>query len=94
MILIPITRIVNLNEQWRNLPSLGFYLYYSAERRRSFLFGTVENMDRLAHLVINGTFSTSPNLFTQLVTIHGLYPEGWRIPLAFGLLPGKTQAHY
>ncbi|XP_063693709.1 uncharacterized protein LOC134825463 [Bolinopsis microptera] len=46
---------------------------YSAERRRSFLFGTVENMDRLAeapHLVIDGTFSTSPNLFTQLVTLN------------------------
>ena len=37
---------------------------------------------------------TSPNLFTQLVIVHGLYPDGWRIPLAFGLLPGKTQAHY
>ena len=61
------------------------------------MFGTVENMDRLAeapHLVIDGTFSTSLNLFTQLVTVHGLYPDGWRIPLAFGLLPGKTQAHY
>ena len=54
-------------------------------------------MDSLAeapHLVIDGTFSTSPNLFTQLVIVHGLYPDGWRIPLAFGLLPGKTQAHY
>ena len=40
--------------------------------------GTVENMDRLAeapHLVIDGTFSTSPNLSTQLVTVHGLYPD-------------------
>ena len=63
---------------------------YSAER-------TVKNMDRLAeapYLVIDVTFSTSPNLFTQLVTVRGLYPDGWRIPLAFGLLPGKTQAHY
>ena len=70
---------------------------YSAERRRSFLFGTVENMDRLPeapHLVIDGIFSTSHNLFAQLLTVHGLYPDGWRIPLAFGLLPGKTQAHY
>ena len=44
---------------------------YSAERRRSFLFGTVENMDRLPeapHLVIDGIFSTSPNLFAQLLT--------------------------
>ena len=70
---------------------------YSAERRRSFLFGTVDNMDLLSqapHLVIDGTFSTSPNLFTQMVTIHGLYPDGWRIPLAYGFLPSKTQAHY
>ena len=52
---------------------------YSAERRKYFLFGTVENMDRLAeapHLVIDGTFSTSPNLFIQLVIVHGLYPNG------------------
>ena len=34
------------------------------------------------------------NLFTQLVIVHGLYHDGWRISLAFGLLPGKTQAHY
>ena len=58
---------------------------------------TVENMDSLAeapHLVIGCTFCTSPNLFTQLVIVHGMYPDGWRIPLAFGLPPGKTQAHY
>ena len=40
------------------------------------------------------TFQTAPNLFTQLVTIHGLFDDGWRMPLAYGLLPGKTQHHY
>ena len=60
---------------------------YSAER-------TVDRLAEAPHLVIDGTFCTSPNLFTQLVTVHGLYPDGLRIPLAFGLLPGKTQAQY
>ena len=70
---------------------------YSTERRRSFLFGTVDNLDALQlapHLLLDGTFKTSPNLFTQLVTIHGLFDDGWRMPLAYGLLPGKTQHHY
>ena len=70
---------------------------YSTERRRSFLFGTVDNLDALQlapHLLLDGTFKTAPNLFTQLVTIHGLFDDGWRMPLAYGLLPGKTQHHY
>ena len=46
------------------------------------------------HLLLDGTFKTAPNLFTQLVTIHGLFDDGWRMPLAYGLLPGKTQHHY
>ena len=57
----------------------------------------MDNLDLLAqapHLVIDGTFSTSPNLITQMVTVHGLYPDGWSIPLTYGLLPGKTEAHY
>ena len=55
---------------------------YSAERRRSFLFGTIDNVDMLAtaeHLIIDGTFKTSPNLFTQLFTVHGVWDDGWRI---------------
>ena len=54
----------------------------------------MEILCQAPHLIIDGTFGTSPNLFTQLVTIHGLFDDGWRMPLAYGLLPGKTQQHY
>ena len=33
-------------------------------------------------------------MFTQLLTVHGLLDDGWRIPFAYGLLPGKTQVLY
>ncbi|XP_063684392.1 uncharacterized protein LOC134818682 [Bolinopsis microptera] len=36
----------------------------------------------------------APNLFTQLLTVHGITPDNYRLPLAFGLLPGKRQEHY
>ena len=46
------------------------------------------------NLVIDGTFKSSPNLFTQLLTVHALLDDGWRIPCAYGLLPGKTTVLY
>ena len=42
----------------------------------------------------DGTFKSAPNLFTQLFTIHGLFPDGYRLPLFYGLLPGKTTTLY
>ena len=52
---------------------------YTVEGSRSFLFGTVDNFNLLApHLVIDGTFSTSPNLFkiklTDYIMKAGEYP--------------------
>ena len=32
------------------------------------------------HIILVGTFRTSPNLFTQLVTTHGMLNDGWRLP--------------
>ena len=70
---------------------------YSTDLRRSFLFATEDNLNLLqssTNIVIDGTFKTSPNLFTQLLTVHALYDNGWRIPSAYGLLPGKTEILY
>ena len=70
---------------------------YSTNLRRSFLFGTQDNLSALAassHLVIDGTFKVAPSMFTQLLTVHGLLDDGWRIPCAYGLLPGKTGILY
>jgi hypothetical protein len=66
---------------------------YTVQRRRSFLLGTPTNMDCMVdaeHLIMDGTFKSAPNLFTQLFTVHGLFPDGWHFPVAYGLLPGKT----
>jgi hypothetical protein len=70
---------------------------YTLECRRSFLFGTPQNTSTLLdadHLIVDGTFKSSPQLMTQMVGIHGLFESGWHMPLAYGLLPGKTQTLY
>lgn len=70
---------------------------WSEELRRSFLFGTPHNTSVLLeaeHFVIDGTFKTAPQLMTQMLSVHGLLPSSWHMPLAFGLLPGKTQVLY
>ena len=46
------------------------------------------------HLIVDGTFKSSPNLFTQLFTVHGVFPNGWHYPICYGLLPGKTTVLY
>lgn len=46
------------------------------------------------HWIADGTFKSAPNLFTQLFTVHGLFPDGWHLPLFYGLLPGKMTTLY
>ena len=70
---------------------------YTTELRRSFLFGTPTDTRTLleaGHLIIDGTFKSAPQLFTQMVSIHGIFDGGWHIPLAYGLLPGRTNSLY
>ncbi|KAL5247507.1 hypothetical protein ACHWQZ_G019400 [Mnemiopsis leidyi] len=70
---------------------------YTVERRRSFMFGSIDSVNVISdcdHLMLDGTFSSSPQLFQQLLTIHGWWDSGWHIPLVYGLLPGKTEVLY
>jgi len=70
---------------------------YTVERRRSFMFGSIDSVNVISdcdHLMLDGTFSSSPQLFQQLLTIHGWWDSGWHIPLVYGLLPGKTEVSY
>ena len=70
---------------------------YTPEKRRSFMFVSQHNISVLSeapHIMMDATFSSSPNLFAQLFTVHGLYDSGWHMPLVYGLLPGKTQVLY
>ena len=70
---------------------------YSEQTRRSFLWGTSTNAHAMVDAddwIMDGTFKSSPNLFKQLFTIHGLFPDGLHLPLFYGLLPGKTTTLY
>ena len=54
-----------------------------------------EVLSHAPHLFIDGTFKSSPNLFKQLLSVHAYVDaSGHRIPLVYGLLPGKTEALY
>ena len=70
---------------------------YSEERRRSFMFGSIDNVNVLSrcdHLAMDGTFSSAPQLWQQLLSVHGLFDSGWHLPLVYGLIPEKTQVLY
>jgi hypothetical protein len=44
--------------------------------------------------MMDGTFSSAPQLWQQLLSVHGLFDSGWHLPLVYGLIPGKTQVLY
>ena len=63
------------------------------------LWGTECNAETIVdsdNWIMDGTFKSAPNLFTQLFTINGLFPDGYRIPpsMVIGMLPGKTTTLY
>lgn len=60
------------------------------------MFSTDRNMKFLAncqHWYVDGTFKSSPPLFTQLFTLHG-QKDGNILPLVYGLLPDKDEDTY
>lgn len=60
------------------------------------VFSTVSNLKYLmtcSTLFVDGTFKSSPSLFSQLFTIHGFKNTSY-IPLVFSLLPDKKQETY
>ncbi len=61
------------------------------------MFGSVDNVDVLAealHIMLDCTFSSAPQHFTQLMSTHGLFDSGWHMQLVYGLLPGKTDLFF
>ena len=90
---IPSNYILSSNNDCLLLWDSGF----SPQTRRSFLFGTATNSSSASdaeHFIMDGTFKSAPRLFTQLFTVHGLFPDQWHLPLFYGLLPGKTTTLY
>ncbi|XP_052123549.1 uncharacterized protein LOC113215949 [Frankliniella occidentalis] len=65
-------------------------------QNRILVFSTRQFLKRLTQsLIVNldGTFETSPDIFTQVFTIHGEY-GGEVFPFVFALLPDKSEASY
>jgi len=63
---------------------------------RILIFSTQKNLQLLQkceHWFADGTFSTSPNLFYQIYTVHGIQFNNV-IPSIFALLPNKTETTY
>jgi len=63
---------------------------------RVLLFSTKKNLETLGdvqHWYSDGTFKSSPSIFTQVFTVHGV-KQGATLPLVYGLLPNKTQQSY
>ena len=67
---------------------------YTTQHRRSFLFGTPQNTSILQdaeHFIVDGTFKTSPNLMTQMVSVHGLLESKWHLETDLSLDPGRHE---
>jgi len=64
------------------------------------VFTTNANLDHLAnsyHWIMDGTFKSSPTLFSQIYTIHGFIgnqENGRSFPLVYSLLSSKTELLY
>lgn len=73
-----------------------FILYDSNDKQRVIIMGTKQNLnflERSTKWYIDGTFKTVPELFHQLLTIHGDI-EGIVYPLIYCLLPNKMERTY
>ena len=66
------------------------------DEQRVIVFATLPALDLLEQAddwFCDGTFSTAPNVFYQVYTIHGTV-EGYHIPLVYALLPDKKEETY
>ncbi|XP_021362292.1 uncharacterized protein LOC110456077 [Mizuhopecten yessoensis] len=74
-----------------------FLLFDDGEQNnRMIAFATSENLAELAAsdvIFSDGTFYTCPTIFYQIYSIH-VQIEGIMTPVAYALLPGKSQAIY
>ena len=73
----------------------SFLLYDSADRDRILTFSVksyLEVLTTCGSWYIDGTFKIIPELFYQLMTVHGKTTTGYVRPLVFIMLPSKTSA--
>ncbi len=89
---------ITFNNGITTLSSGEDFLYFDSGNveNRILVFTTKRNLElvlRSEHWYADGTFKTSPLLFTQLYTLHGL-KENISLPLVYALLPDKTANSY
>lgn len=66
------------------------------DANRFFIFSTARNLDTLAqsdHWFCDGTFKSTPPLFTQVLTIHSMQ-DGSVLPMVYVLVPNKQRSTY
>ena len=75
------------------------FMYYDSgpqDEKRIIVFATLPAIDLLEQSedwFCDGTFSTAPNVFFQVYTIHALV-DGVNLPLVYALLPDKKEESY
>lgn len=95
---VPPTRAdITIPESYQlTLDGQKFLLHDAGGDDRMLLFSTQSNLQLLQeceHWFADGTFKTSPPLYEQLYTIHGLTSDR-TIPCVYALLANKRQATY
>ena len=89
---LPITRTdIQLEGKWTQ-----FFIADDGNADKIIMFTTAHNLTNLISADIiygDGTFSTSPNQFAQLYTLHAMVDD-IMYPLVFGLLLGKSEEIY
>ena len=89
---LPITRTdIQLEGKWTQ-----FFITDDGNADKIIMFTTAHNLTNLISADIiygDGTFSTSPNQFAQLYTLHAMVDD-IMYPLVFGLLLGKSEEIY
>lgn len=89
---------LNIPEEFRVLNREEFLLFDSGkeDEGRILIFSTNRNLEILSESVNwygDGTFKTTPPLFTQLYSLH-VIKNNVNIPLIYALLPNKTAETY
>ena len=85
---------INLEGEWKETTTGQNFLLHQDED--ILMFATDSNLRQLAAtrtIFMDGTFKSTPRLFTQLFTIHGQYREHI-VPLVYCLLPDKKRETY
>ena len=92
------TQDLVIPQEYKNTKNGEQFLLYDSGpiNRRILIFGTeksVSYLEKCEHWYMDGTFSVTPGLFSQVYTIHGCI-GGRVVPSLYCLLPDKSEVTY